>query len=997
MKFLRINQIKNLVLGFLLLSGSSLFAQQMVGGIVKDMDGSTLPGVNVTIEGTTTGTITNVDGQYSLQVPGNDAVLVFSFIGYVTEKVTVGTQTAINVTMMPDIEALSEVMVIGYGTMKKEDKTGAVSQITADELQGGVLTDAVQAIQGRSAGVMVTKKGGDPNSGFSIRIRGASGFDANTEPLYVIDGVPGVDPSTVAPEDIKTFDILKDASSTAIYGSQGSNGVILITTKKGGLTGQPGGKFVSNVNFNSQASLDVVANRYDVMDAGEIRSFVQRLSDDSGNEAESFFDDGGADVDWQDEVFRTGITNSSNLSFSGGNDKTAYYASVTNSNWEGVMLGTSKERTIGKINVNHSGLDDRLKIYGSMSGTFEENDYENYGGYNKDDIIYQVLSHNPTDPVRNEDGLYDQRIREFNYENPLAVINGIDNDRTAKRFLGSFKTDFEVLKGLIASANIAYTRDDNVSSYFRPANIYAAADAGFGRKAYDNTQKKLIEITGNYSTIFDNIHSLKVLGGYSWQGTDYDGFFAQGENPMSDYVGYNNLGALNDVTHGSIGSYRGASVLIGFFSRVQYDFAKKYYVSGSIRRDGSSKFGDNNKWGWFPTAAIGWRINEEAFMEDVSWVDQLKIRLSYGVSGNQEIGEYRSLAAFNPAGTAINPETNEYVVTFDPAWNSNPDLKWEETSEYNAGVDFELFDSRLSGSIDVYQKITTDLLGAYSVSVPPNLAQTTYANSGTLRNRGIELHAQYYAVDKPNFKWKTSINVSHNNTILTDLGDYVEGNVRKEGFLTGRGLIGDLNYVTGIMEGEEIGSFYLPVYVTIIEGEFIYRSETDGYTNDITKAKRQIVGSAAPDVEIGWSNSLRFYENWMLDFSFRAMIGNDVYNATEMFFDNPGNIPNLNGFSSAVDWYNQDRKTPVQVSDQYVEDASFLRLDYISLGYEFDMKEVPWFQRLKVYFASNNLFVLTGYSGIDPETSVSGLSFGVDQYNVYPKTRTFTFGVNATF
>jgi len=384
-------------------------------------------------------------------------------------------------------------------------------------------------------------------------------------------------------------------------------------------------------------------------------------------------------------------------------------------------------------------------------------------------------------------------------------------------------------------------------------------------------------------------------------------------------------------------------------------------------------------------------------MENVSWVDQLKLRVSYGVSGNQEIGEYRSLAAFNPAGTAINPETNQYVVTFDPAWNNNPDLKWEETTEYNAGIDFEVFGSRLSGSIDVYQKITTDLLGAYSVPVPPNLASTTFANSGTMRNRGVEFYAQYYAVDKPNFKWKTSLNVSHNNAILTDLGDYIEGEVRKEGYLTGRGLIGDLNYVTGIMEGEEIGSFYLPVFVTIQDGEFIYKSISGGYTNDITKAQRKIVGSAAPDVEIGWSNNLRFYENWVLDFSFRAMIGNDVYNATEMFFDNPGNIPNLNGYSSAIDWYNLNRKTPVQVSDQYVENASFLRLDYVSLGYEFDVKNINWLQRMKVYFASNNLFVLTGYSGIDPETNVSGLSFGVDQYNVYPKTRTFTFGINATF
>ncbi|MFO7864988.1 MAG: SusC/RagA family TonB-linked outer membrane protein [Salinivirgaceae bacterium] len=997
MKFLELKYLRIFLVGAFLSLTSVGFAQQQVTGLVEDMEGSPLPGVNVSIKGTTTGTITNPEGQYSIEVPNSDAVLVFSFIGYMKETTKVGAQKEINITLMPDIEALGEVLVIGYGTMKKDDKTGAVSQVTADELQGGVLTDAMQAIQGRSAGVMVTKKGGDPNSGFSIRIRGASGFDSNTQPLYVVDGVPGVDPTTVAPEDIKSFDILKDAASTAIYGSQGSNGVVLITTKKGEQSGAKGGKFVSNVQLNSKTSIDMVANRYDVLDADEIRAFAQRKANESGEPIDSIFRDGGANTNWQDEIFRLGVTTSNNLNFSGGNGNSSYYASVTHSEWEGVLKGTSKERTIGKVNILHKGLDDRLTISGTMSGTFEENDYENYNAYNKDDIIYQALTRNPTDPVYDDNGDYYQSNRVFNYENPLAVIDGIDNDRTAKRFLGNVKTDLEVFDGFVASANIAYTRDDNVSSYFRPANLYATADAGEARKSYNNTQKKLIELTGNYSTLLNEKHTLNVLGGYSWQGTDFDGFTAQGRSPSSDYLGYNDLGMLNDVTLRDVSSYRGASTLIGFFGRVQYDFSKKYYASASIRRDGSSKFGANNKWGWFPTAAVGWKLNEESFLTDVDWMDMLKLRVSYGVSGNQEIGEYRSLAAYGTTGTAINPETEEYVVVYNPAWNTNPDLKWEETREVNGGIDFAFFGSRLSGSLDVYEKITDDLLGEYRVAVPPNLAERTYANSGKLRNRGIELFAQFYAVDRPNFKWKTSVNVSHNRTILLDLGDYIEESVRKEGYLSGRGLIGDENYVTGIMEGEEIGAFYLPVYVTILDGSFVYKSKTGGFTDKLEDAERQIVGSPAPDVEIGWSNNIRFYNNWVVDFSFRAMIGNDVYNATEMFFDHPGNIPNLNGYESAIDWYDQDRQTPPSIADMYVEDASFLRLDYLSVGYEFNVEKIQWMQNLKVFVASNNLFVLTGYSGIDPETSVDGLAFGIDQYNVYPKTRTFTFGVNASF
>jgi len=390
-------------------------------------------------------------------------------------------------------------------------------------------------------------------------------------------------------------------------------------------------------------------------------------------------------------------------------------------------------------------------------------------------------------------------------------------------------------------------------------------------------------------------------------------------------------------------------------------------------------------------------MTNEDFMDNVSWLDLLKLRTSFGVSGNQEIGEYRSQVAWQTSGTATNPETGQQVVTFEPAWNANPDLKWEETSEVNIGLDFAFFNSRISGSLEVYQKNTKDLLGRYSVPVPPNLARTTYANSGELENKGIELFLQAYAIEKTNFKWKTSFNISHNKSKMVDLGNYFEGDVRKEGYVSGRGLVGDQNYVIGVIEGEEIGSFYLPVYVTIMDGEFIYESTSGGYTNEVSKAERKIVGTASPDVELGWSNSINFFKHWTLDFSFRAMIGNDVYNATQMSFDYPGNLPNLNTVPEALDWYDKGRSTVPSLADFYVEDASFLRLDFISVGYDFNMNNVKWVKKLRLYVASNNTFTITGYSGVDPETTINGLAYGIDQYNVYPKTRTLTFGLNATF
>jgi len=659
------------------------------------------------------------------------------------------------------------------------------------------------------------------------------------------------------------------------------------------------------------------------------------------------------------------------------------------------MKGTSKERTIAKINLTQKALNDKLTLSGNLSGTFENNDYENYGGWGKDDILYQAFSRNPTDPVYNEDGSYYEATRVFNYQNPIAIINEVENTRDAKRFLGSLKADLEIVDGLIASANIGYTRNDHESYYYRPNGLI---DNGFGKRTYENNAQKLIELTGNYTKSINDKHNINVLLGYSWQESVYEGFYAQARDAQSEYLAANNLQSLIDLQYGDIDSWKGMWKLIGFFGRIQYNYDNKYYISGSLRRDGSTKFGKDNRWGWFPTAAIGWDIHKESFLENTDLFDQLKLRFSYGVSGNQEIGEYKSQLVFQNAGLTTDPESGKDVVTFTNPWNANPDLKWEETTEYNLGIDFSILKSRLSGSLEIYYKRTEDLLGQFSVPKPPNLSDRTWGNSGELENKGIELFVQSYVMDKTNLKWKTMFNISHNKSKMLDLGDfYTEGSsVRKEGYISGRGMVGDEYYVIGIIEGEEIGSFYLPVYVTMIDGSFVYKSETGGYTDQLSQAEREIIGTASPDLEIGWSNTLTLYKNWEIDINFRSMIGNDVYNATEMFFDNP-DLPSLNASPSALDWEEQGRVTGPTVMDIYVEDGSFLRLDYLAIGYNFNAKKISPFKNLKVYIASNNLFTLTGYSGVDPETKIDGVAFGIDQYNVYPKTRTFTFGINATF
>jgi TonB-dependent starch-binding outer membrane protein SusC len=1005
-------KFKNLFLIFLFLSGAlALNAQnlEVTGTVTEAGTGDPMIGTTVLEAGTTNGTVCDVSGKYKISVP-KGAVLKFSLIGYLTKEVTVEKAGIIDVNMVVQVTTLNDVIVIGYSTQKKTDKTGAVSTVKSDDLNGGVITNAIQSMQGKAAGVLVSKSGGDPSADYKVRIRGASGFDSDTQPLYVIDGIPGADPNIVSPDDIESFNILKDAASTAIYGSRGSNGVIIITTKRGKSSGtaKDGAKddgSYSNIDFSTQISVENVAKKLKVLDAAQTRDFASQVLAKGqlthpNWTMDSVFTDGGATTDWQDEVYRTGIATQTNLSFSGGNKHNSYVAAVTNSNWQGTMRGTSKEQTTAHINVNQKAINDRLTIAASIMGAFDKNDYENYSGWGNDDIIYQTISRNPTDPVYTPTGGYYQSQRVFSYNNPFAVIDQVTNNRYAKKFLGSLKADFEIITGLVAGVNVGYLHDDNTTNYFRPVNIYSAPDQGYGKKQYNATAQKVIEFTGTYTKTFNKSHNFNALLGYSWQQNDYNSFWIGGRDPQSTYTGPDNLAVLNDVQWGDYGSLRGQSTLIGFFGRAQYNYKSRYFLSASLRRDGSSKFGANNKWGWFPTVAVGWSLDQEQFLSDVKWLSQLKLRGSYGISGNQAIGEYHSMLLWEPTGKAINAETGKEVITFTTIWNSNPDLKWEQTSEVNVGVDFGFFNSRLSGSIEVYYKETKDLLGKYTVPKPPNIAPFTYANSGSMSNTGIELFIQAYPVSTKIFTWKTSLTVSHNKTKILDLGDYFksEDQVRKEGYISGRGMVGDLNYVTGIMVGEEIGSFYLPTYVTLNEdGKFVYESKTGGYTLDLTDAKRSIVGTAAPKVELGWSNLLSLGKHLSLDFSFRAWIGNHVYNATQMFFDNPGNLLSLNAVPEAIDWYNQGRTTGPAIADIYVENASFVKLDYISLAYDFNVSKISWLKKLSVFVSANNVFTITGYSGVDPETTVNGLSFGIDQYNVYPKTRAYTAGFKVTF
>ncbi len=972
----------------LLTTSINLSAQvsTITGTVLDEVTGAALPGVTIMAKGTTLGAVTDFDGNYTIKVmPGS--TLLFSYIGYSSYEIQVNGQTIIDVALSEETQSLDEVVVIGYGTQKKNDKTGAVSSITSDELSTGVLTDPIQGMQGKIAGVSITKKGGDPNGGYSVKIRGSSGFDSNTNPLYVVDGVPGVDPTTIAPEDIESFNILKDASSTAIYGARGANGVIIIQTKKGSQSE------TANIDFSSYISYDQVANRLDMLNGDEMRQYVI----DNGLN----FQDGGANTDWQDEIYQTGKSQSYNLAASGGSESGTYRVSLSHSDWEGVVKGTSKTRTIGRINMMQKGINDRLTLSASLAGTIEANDYIGYGASGANDVLYQAFQRNPTDPVYNDDGSFYELQRDFNYYNPVALIEQIQNTRDAKRFLGNLKADFEIADGLVAGVNLGYIRDDSESYYFEPSTLRGGTTSGYGSRSYGNSESKILESTLSYNKSMGNGHSISSVVGYSFQEDTRDGLGAAGREPLSDYVMSYNIKTLNDVTVGDIYSYYENNRLISFFGRAIYNFNSKYYATATLRRDGSSRFGANQKWGWFPSGSVAWNMKQEDFLSGVSFLSMLKLRAGFGLSGNQEIGNYHSISVVNIDGTTVNFETGESAVKFSQPYNDNPDLKWEENSEINVGVDFGFLKNKIAGSIEYYHKSTYDLLASYAVPVPPNINQRTWANAGEILNQGIEFNIDYFAVNNSNFSWKTALVFAKNNQTIKSLSgpgyDWTDAD-KKTGWLSGRGLVGDQNWTQLIEEDYELGTFYMPEYAGLSEdGKFLFWTAAGGVTRNVEDAERRVVGSALPDFEMGWSNYFTFFKNFDASITIRGVYGNDVLNVTRMVFENPTILPTLNTLSSVIDEIDRGLTDAPKVNSYYLEDGSFLRIDNLVIGYKLDINENDWVKKLRVYFSSNNLYTLTGYTGIDPETSYDGKSFGLDMYNVYPKTRTFTLGLQVTF
>ena len=973
----------------LLLVSSLTFAQSNVSGTVKDANGEPLIGVSVLEVGTQNGAVTDMYGNYKLNVkPG--AKLKISYIGFTPQTVKAGSNSQI--VLQEDNTALNEVVVVGYGTMRRKDLTSSVTTVSSKDLNQGVFTDPGQMLQGKVAGLVVTTTG-DPSGTPSITLRGSSSLREGSamQPYYVIDGIPGMDISMVAPDDIESIDVLRDATATAIYGSKAANGVIIITTKNGAE-----GK--TNVTYNAYVAIDNILKKLDMASASQLRA------------AGEVVEDAGADTDWQDEVLRTGFSHNHNLSITGGNKQTKYVASLSYMNHQGVVRGTGMNRFNGRALVTTKVLKDRLTLsagINAMQGKFHGVPTGNDGTSVLDAMNY----YSPTNPVRNEDGTWYQSYVGSQNFNPLSMIHEDSNDTEWKRMQFTGKASLKIIDGLVWNANYSYNTRQNVYSYYNSSQSQLPY-GGKNGKAFRNTRTghdQTFETYFNYEKTFNMVHKLGLMAGYSWEErTNGDGFGLAVYNFYDDALGYKNLKygnlihGMSDVDSGTEETVRN----ISFYGRINYSYDSRYMLQATIRRDGSSVFGANNRWGTFPSVSAAWNISEEQFMKG-SIFDQLKLRLGYGVSGNAlGFGAYSAVATYGLDANSSFQYNGETYYKLVATKNANPDLKWESTGMFNVGLDFAFLDSRLSGSIEFYNKKTTDLIWNYPVSTNIYPYREMNANVGDITNTGVELTINAVPVQTKDFRWNTTLNLSHNKNKINKLSNSTYA-VKYRDFgdprIAGISSNGD---VERIMEGEALGTFWTyewAGYNSNGQSQFyVHDPETGERTGELTTDPKDTdktkVGSALPKLTYGWNNTL-IYKNWSLTAFFQGNIGNKIMNGTRAHYSSRSLLAGgKNVLSSVLDdpnWKTDDHYN--YPSDRYLENGSYLRLSTLTLGYTF--KELGgWLQSIQVYGTAKNVFTITGYKGLDPEVNLGGLQPGLDlRETFYPHTRSFIFGVKVNF
>ena len=982
--------MKHLFLLLTLLSFSlTALAQQKVTGKVKDSSGEPVIGASVVVKGNNTmGTITDFDGNFMLDVPAK-SVLVISYIGYVTQEVPTAGKNSLEIVLKEDTKTLDEVVVIGYGTQRKGDVTSSVASVKADNFVKGAVKDVGQLIQGKVAGLAITNPNGDPTGSTQIRLRGTNTIGgANTAPLVLIDGIPG-ELGTVAPEDVESVDGLKDGSAAAIYGTRGTNGVILITTK------QAKGVDINQVEYNGYVSTSLIAKKLDMLNADEFRTLYPDQ-------------DHGADTDWIDEISRTPVSHVHNLSLMGGNSKTNYIANLNYASRQGIMKKSDFESFQGRIEVTHRMFDDKLKLKFGLFGKKNQMESTTSGGSFRGWVYGQATRRNPTDPVRNEDGTWNENVSKFEYENPLALLYEAEGNvkKTQLRYNGNIV--YNPIKDLTLSAVFSYIRDNMNRGYGETLNhISALRDglAGWSSVGAYTKMEKLMELTAQYSKEI-GAHKFTVLGGYSYNETDFEELWIDNYGFQDDYFGgWHNIGIGSALKDGkaNIGSKKTPTNLIGFFGRATYSFKNRYLLMGALRYEGASQlWGTDNAWGLFPSVSVGWRITEEAFMKNQKIFDDLKLRVGYGVTGSQPKDPFLGVAMLKYGSYAF--VNGNWVQTIVPASNPNPDLKWEEKKETNIGLDFVSWGGRLSGSIDYYNRDVDGLIYEYGVPTPPNLYNKTMANGGIMRNRGVEVLVTVVPVQNKDFEWSTTGTFSLNSNKLISLSGSIfksDYDYFNTGTVEYSGQVADSHRV---QVGESIGNFYgFKVVDVDSEGRWIYEDRNGELVNykDFTHAPedKHVIGNGLPKWYAGWNNTLR-YKNFDLNVTMRGAFGFQIINGGRMNYENVKNSRFENRLKSVNDLvfgkHTLSSEVEPEFNSYYVENGDYWKIDNITLGYSFGQVG-KYIKSLRVYGSVLNALTITGYKGIDPEVSTDGLTPGYDTRDRYPSVRSFTFGVNVKF
>ena len=972
----------------LLLCSTAAMAQSQKSGVIKDANGEPLIGVTVLEQGTSNGTVTDVNGRYTLKTTKPNAKLKVSYIGYESQIITPGQ----SVTLSANDATLNEVVVVGYGTMRRKDVTSSITTVNAKDLDKGVYTDPAQMLQGKVAGLVISSSG-DPNGSSSITLRGSSSLREGEamQPYYVIDGIPGMDISMVAPDDIESIDVLRDATATAIYGSKAANGVIIITTKKG-----TEGK--TNVSYNGYVAFDNALKTLDMASAAELRASGEVVEDE------------GANTDWQDEVLRTGVSHNHNLSISGGNKQTKYIASLNYIDHDGVIRGTEMNRVNGRALITTKVLKDRLTLsagINAMRGVHKGVPV----GQRGESVLDAMNYYSPTNPVRNEDGSwFKSDIGSQNY-NPLSMINEDSNEFEWRRMQYIGKASLDIIDGLVLNANYSYNNKQRVYSYYN-SSLSQLPYGGTKGKAHRDTRMghdQTFETYLNYDLTLAKVHKLSLMAGYSWEErVNNDGFGVSVYNFYNDQLGFKNLAygnfinGMSDVDSGVEEIVRN----ISFYGRANYSYDGKYLLQATVRRDGSSVFGANNRWGTFPSVSAAWNIAEESFMKDGIF-DQLKLRAGYGVSGNAlGFGAYSAYTLFGLNSGSSFTYNGVTYSKIEATQNGNKDLKWETTKMFNVGVDFAFLDSRLSGSIEFYSKKTSDLIWSYDVSTNIYPVGSMNANVGDITNTGIELTINAVPVKTKDFTWQTTVNLAHNKNKVEKLSNKKFSVDYKDWGDPNIGGISSNGEVERIKEGESLGTFWTYEWAGYNEhGQstyYVHDATTGERTGEVTttpeKKDKTKVGCALPKVTYGWNNTLT-YKKWALTAFFQGNIGNKIMNATRAHYSNKALLSaGKNVLADALkDKYFTSDNTYYYPSDRYLENGSFFRLSTLSLAYTFDNLD-GWLKSVQVYGTAKNVFTITGYKGLDPDINLGGLEPGLDKRETfYPHTRSFILGVKVNF